>query len=328
MRKVTSQKSECESIWLLMEFKLYESVPMLKNFFYAIKKRRKFLKNRQYKIGQYEITLPLGHKLDSYQSKFKNYDKKLPEIARLVEIKYGAMSIVDIGANVGDSAAALRDSCKAALICIEGNPVYLSVLEANLSNLPGVVRLVKKFIGEELLEAVGKIISVDGTARIERSDVHDSNDFQQTTLNFTTYKEIADTNADLPEIRLVKTDTDGFDFKIILGSIAEISKTLPILFIEFDPSFSPLNQKDEALIAVNALIFAGYSHYVIYDNFGNYLISFSESVNERFSDLFCFLYQSRHFGGGVFYLDVCCFSDRDTDVFLQVVERERAGEFV
>jgi FkbM family methyltransferase len=304
-----------------MEFKLYKSVPMLK-------KCRNFFKNRQYKIGQYEITLPHGHKLDLYQSKYKNYDKKLPKIARLVEIKYGTMSIVDIGANVGDSAVAFRDACKAALICIEGNPIYFAILEANLSNIPGVVRLVKKFIGEELVEVVGKIISMDGTARIEREDVTRSSDFKQTTLNFTTYKEIADTNSDLPEIRLVKTDTDGFDFKIILGSIAEISKNLPILFIEFDPSFSPLNQKDEALIALNALILAGYRHYLIYDNFGNYLISFSESANERFSDLFCFLHQSRRFGGGVFYLDVCCFSDRDTDIFLQVVERERAGEFV
>lgn len=97
----------------------------------------------------------------------------------------------------------------------------------------------------------------------------------------------------------------------------------PVLFFEFDPSFSPGAEKGEALQAMEALTEAGYRHYVIYDNFGNFLISFSDAPLEKFKDLFSFLEQSRTGGGGVLYLDVCCFADQDRDIFQQLVSVER-----
>lgn len=280
-------------------------------------------KSRPYKVGRYTITLPPKHKLDVYQHSFKNYDKKLPDIVRMVEAKYSVMSVIDIGANIGDTAFALRDACKAPLICIEGNPKFLPLLETNLSKLPGVIRVVPKFIGPESSDILGKVVTVNGTAHIERGSAQDSLDRQHMKIDVTTFKELLASIADLPEVRLIKMDTDGFDFRIILGSINEIAAGLPVLFFEFDPSFSPKNERYEALVAMAALNGAGYLHCVIYDNYGNYIFSFSEDVSERFEDLFCFLDQSRTSGGGISYLDVCCFAERDKDIFLQVVAAER-----
>ena len=274
------------------------------------------------------ITLPSGHMLDLYQKSFKNYDKKLPAIARLVEKKYPSMSIVDIGANIGDTAVALRDACNASLICVEGNSIFLPLLKANLSKLPGIICIVPKFIGSKSPQNLGRVVTINGTAHIEREIKYDYVESSQENISFITYEELLATNANLPEVRLIKTDTDGFDFKIILTSINKIAATLPIIFIEFDPLFSPENERLEALYAMGELIDRGYSHYVIYDNFGNYLISFSESAHERFKDLFCFLEQSRSNGGGIIYLDVCCFSEKDIDIFNQLVDAERTNKLI
>ena len=66
---------------------------------------------------------------------------------------------------------------------------------------------------------------------------------------------------------------------------------------------------------------------MIFDNFRNYMFSFSENVSERFLDLFCFLEQSLDYDGeGVVYSDVCCYAEKDESIFLQLVEVERTNK--
>jgi FkbM family methyltransferase len=295
-------------------------------FIKLTKMRCAIWKSRPYKVGRYTITLPPKHKLDVYQHSFNNYDKKLPAIARMVESKYSVMSVIDIGANIGDTAFALRDACDAPLICIEGNPKFIPLLETNISKLPGVIRVVPKFIGPESFDNLGNVVTVNGTAHFDRESAHDSHEPQRIRIAVITYKELLASIVDLPEVRLVKIDTDGFDFRIIAGSIDQMAASLPVLFFEFDPSFSPKNDKYEALGAMAALNGAGYLHYVIYDNYGNYIFSFSEHAAERFEDLFCFLEQSRNSGGRIEYLDACCFAEKDKDIFLQLVATERGRQ--
>jgi FkbM family methyltransferase len=301
---------------------------MLSRIIRTIKKRCANGKSRIYKIGQYTITLPPNHMLDIHQQSFGNYDKKLPVLASFIESKYSSMTIIDIGANIGDSAVALRNACKAPIICIEGNQKFLPLLKVNIMNLPGTIRIVPKFIGPESIESMGRIVTDNGTAHIERKVDRDQLGHQLDKISVTTYKEVSIANADLPEVRLIKTDTDGFDFKIILSLINQIKSSLPVLFFEFDPSFSPKDEKFEAFDAIDELIKVGYLHYVIYDNFGNYMFSFSDAASERFKDLVCFLEQSRICGGGVVYLDVSCFAEKDVDLFRQLVDVERSGKSV
>ena len=60
---------------------------------------------KTYKIGRFELVLPSDHALEMYQTKWKLYDWILGEISRLVFCKYPDATVVDVGANVGDSAA-------------------------------------------------------------------------------------------------------------------------------------------------------------------------------------------------------------------------------
>ena len=302
---------------------------MLTRVIKSVRRRLALRMKRTYKIGRYFIRLPPRHLLDVYQESFKNYDKKLPVLAALLEGKYkSSMTIIDIGANIGDSAIALRNACNSPIICAEGNPEFLPILKSNLAAIPGIFRVIEKFIGPGHSSQVVKVITENGTAHVDRAATHEiekqpKNDHLAVT-GMISYKEIIEANVDLPLVRLVKIDTDGFDFQIILGAINQLASSMPVLFFEFDPSFSPKDAAQEALVAANALISAGYVHFVTYDNFGNYMLSFSDKPIERFKDLFAFLEQSRNSGGGTSYLDICGFSEHDCDVFFELVESERS----
>ena len=300
---------------------------ILKRLVESTKRRLSLRRARSYMIGKYPVILPSNHMLDIYQVGYKNYDKKLPIVASLIWKKYEVMTAIDIGANVGDTAGALRGACACPIICVEGNPNFLPYLKKNLAAIPGIFRIISKFIGPESASQVCNVITVNGTAHVIReervSDLHSERGQSDDVIPITTYGAVITENSDLPTARLVKIDTDGFDFQIILSSINQIATDLPVIFFEFDPSFSPKNDSHEALKAVEALISVGYIHFVIYDNFGNFMFSFSSWVEDRFWDLFSFLEQSRRNGGGVSYLDVCCFSEQDKDIFLELVSGER-----
>ncbi len=73
-----------------------------------VKKIFFFKKKYIYLVGNYKINLPIDHPLKSYQNKYKNYDKKIGSIITHLEKNERNGIIIDIGANIGDTAALLR----------------------------------------------------------------------------------------------------------------------------------------------------------------------------------------------------------------------------
>jgi FkbM family methyltransferase len=296
---------------------------MLKKMINSLTWRLKTGRAREYIVGKFEITLPAGHKLDMYQSSYKNYDRKLPIIAGLIESKYGNMTIIDIGANIGDTAAALRGVCEAPIVCVEGNLNFIPLLEANISRLPGEFRIIPRYIGLDLKNENWNVVTANGTSYIQREEKTLPEFDRAESFAVTTYNEIVKENSDLPDVRLIKIDTDGFDFKIIQASIDDLSEQRPILFFEFDPSFLSAKEKHEAIKTLNFLCQIGYINYIIFDNFGNYLMSFCGVPAEFFSDLMCYLEQTIKNGGGINYFDICCLAGSDKDIFNVFVQQER-----
>ena len=76
----------------------------------------------------------------------------------------------------------------------------------------------------------------------------------------------------------------------------------------------------DALEAVESLASIGYRRHLVYDNFGNFLISIEAS--ERFAELNAYLASNRVHGRAVYYFDVCSFHETDTDLFEQVRRHE------
>ncbi len=277
------------------------------------------LEAKQYKVGQYFLLLPLDHKLDAYQASWRRYDTAIGYIAQAVFNKYPNSSAIDIGANVGDSAALIRTNTNVPILCIEGSPVFVPYLKQNALGLENV-EIEACFIGTN-----DKFISLDqinhhsGTAAIVNAT--SSRNIQ--TIPMKSLSAVLEVYPKFQNSKLLKIDTDGFDFSIIKESLETIASLLPVLYFECDVTFQE-NAHINAVETLETLCKLGYERFIVYDNFGNYLISLSKLDNEKFIDLVAYLVSNRKISGtpAVYYFDICAFSVNDIDLFETIRQSE------
>ncbi len=275
---------------------------------------------KEYSIGPYQIILPYDHLLDRDQSTWLRYDTALGYIAGSVFQKYPESSAIDIGANVGDSAALIKKYVDIPVLCIEGNPQFIEYLKQNALRIGGI-EIAEYFVGKEGDSVnLDRLLSCGGTASIiDAIDVEDA-------AGGTKTKSLASIISNYPQFQnsqLLKIDTDGFDFFIIKSSIDLISQLSPVLYFEYDITFEA-NGESAGLETIQSLFEIGYEYFIVYDNYGNYLISLSNDEYDRFLDLTTYLASNRKRSGTpvVYYFDICAFTEKDLDLFEEI----RLGE--
>ena len=88
-----------------------------------------------YTVFGKQIYAPPAHKKYKYMQDFKNHDIKLSVFSRLTALKYPASTILDIGANIGNSLAMIKEGApKINTICIEANIFFYKYLIKNVNN--------------------------------------------------------------------------------------------------------------------------------------------------------------------------------------------------
>lgn len=276
------------------------------------------LNAKLYSIGEYQILLPLDHALDRYQASWKRYDTSLGYIAQAVFEKYPNSSAIDIGANVGDSAALIRNYTDVPILCVEGSPAFTSYLEQNALRI-GKIEIETCFVGDAASIAIDQVNHQSGTASI----VHASSPTDANRIPMKRLSLILDTHPQFQNAKLLKTDTDGFDFSILRSSMQFLAEQLPVLHFEYDITFQTEAYSD-GIATFKLLCEAGYERFIIYDNFGNYLVSLSRSDYEKFHDLTTYLLSNRKASGtvAVYYFDVCAFGKNDIDLFEKIRQFE------
>jgi FkbM family methyltransferase len=277
-------------------------------------------KSKEYQIGNHKILLPLDHLLDNYQANWKRYDTVLGDVARIVFQKYPESTAIDIGANVGDTAALINKYIHVPVLCIEGHPDFIPFLKYNAAQI-GDIEIAAYFVGEDGESISLENISTDGgTASIVNS-VNDA--FSHNCIVLKSLSTLIDLYPKFQSTKLLKIDVDGYDFDIINNSVDTISLLQPIICFEYDTSFRATG-KAESLNAVENLFKIGYSYFLVYDNFGNYLIHLTEKDIEKFIDLNAYLNCNRHKSGkpAAFYFDIYAFPMVDFDLFSAVRDIE------
>jgi|GEM_PF-816970 FkbM family methyltransferase len=274
---------------------------------------------KEYQIGDHSLIFPIDHPLDIYQSTCYRYDLALGYIAQAVFQKYPDSCAIDIGANVGDTAALIQKYQSIPTLCIEGNPKFIKYLQHNAA-IVGNIEVEKCFVGRDgLIVNFDNVNTQRGTASIVNAiDVNGCSASPLKSLD-----TILNEHQRLQNYKLLKIDTDGFDFSIIMSSLDIISKLKPVLYFEYDISFA-VTAKTDALNAIAGLVDCGYKKFIIYDNYGNYLLSLSHQESEKFIDLNAYLSSNRYHSGkiAVYYLDICAFPEEDVDLFDQIIKIE------
>lgn len=252
------------------------------------------------KIGSTKIVLPADHGLPLYQARWRLYDMPLKLVADAVREHFGMLCAIDIGANVGDSAALINAGCPTPVLCIEGDPAYLPFLELNARALGPDIVIETCFIGPaDGNLAVEQLERHDGTTAIRGAPARELDHSDGATV-----RRLDTVLRDHEEFRsphLLKIDTDGYDFSIILSHLDYISGCRPVLFFEYLVESEQAHE--QSLECIRELLAHGYHDFLVFDNFGNCMLRTSELA--AFEDLNGYLLSNRKFGTAVYYLDVC-----------------------
>jgi FkbM family methyltransferase len=236
----------------------------------------------KYKIGKYELKIPLDYALPYYQKQLKLYDRFLPILAKYISSR---KLVIDVGANIGDTAIAILQECENPIICIEPSEVFSPYLDENVKGLNtkdfSRIKIINKLVGTGKFE--GELINLFGaTASI---NINSEN-------NITTPVPLDSLIEDHSNVLLLKVDTEGFDFDVIKSAEKILSASEPILYWENQISEDfQYNGFDELYIF---LANYNYKYIYIFDNFGNLVTE--ESDFETLKNINAYLYSMEKFG--------------------------------
>lgn len=240
------------------------------------------------------IGLNLSHDLPFNLKQYPTYSQNLGQVASIIAQKYPSFSVIDVGANVGDSAAIVQHRVKSPVLCIEGNPKFLPLLRKNSEHL-FQISIEASFVGENITKV--KPVNQLGTAYLEE----DANGLSIATISSVIEKHPAFANA-----KLLKIDTDGFDNKIIRGAAQFLKQSKASIFFEYDP-FYLAKQHEMGTDIFDFLVDLGYHKWVVFDNFGRYLMTLTQNDKHLFVNLHQYFNQN-----GTVYMDLWVIHEQDS----------------
>lgn len=269
-----------------------------------------------YPVGGHVIRLPEGHALPEYQSHWKRYDFILGELARVVSEKYPGSPRIDIGANVGDSWALMNKYVVSETLLIEGDTTYANLLGFNLARLGHPAQISKVFCGPESGGVPDAHIrrTAAGTSSIQKDTPIAAQGGAGANVPVLTFREIIDQYPRFRDSKLIKLDTDGYDFGIIEANAALFSEMQATLFYECAPFEAAHGMRDS--ISSFSEITKFFRHFIVYDNFGHFMCSLDgPDLFERYLELMVFLASNRVDGTAVYYFDIAAFTPENRDLY-------------
>jgi FkbM family methyltransferase len=249
------------------------------------------------------LTLPWSHRLPDYAETLPGYGQNLVAMATILgEMEApGRMSIIDVGANVGDSAVQVLNAVDADVICVEGDPYWLPFLRENTAGDPRV-HVVRAMLLPSSQDGPKRFntLRANGTTRFVPGGGKDAG-------STTTPELLRASQHDLAPMRLIKSDTDGFDVRLLPDLARAYADTLPVLFFEFDPPLARETGDRNPERIWGELIALGYERCVVWDNFGGLLGSWSTVELTDVAEVLDHSFEER----GYHYWDVAAIHSND-----------------
>ncbi|MEO8887422.1 MAG: FkbM family methyltransferase [Mucilaginibacter sp.] len=275
----------------------------------GIKKKQPLFK--QVQVGNYSLLANGIHPVEDNLKYNKYYSRNLPRIAKYLESKYPTYGIIDVGANIGDTVALIRShGVKQHIYAVEGEPTYVGMLKQNMGLFKDVT-VFETFLGEATHRLDGGTEVTDGTARLNKNS--------GTQIQVTKLDDLATEN-NLQNIKLLKIDTDGFDFKILRGSLGFIKEQKPVIFFEYDAVYLE-EQGENGTDIFASLHNLGYNTALFYDNYGKLLLSLTIDNTATITQLYNYMRKKE---SAFPYYDVCVFHKNDEGLANEVLAKETA----
>lgn len=265
------------------------------------------------KVGNYPILMPGNNPQISLYKYYPASNTQLARLAELVVKKYSTATMIDIGANVGDTIAVVKSKIDIPIIAIEGDDTSFSFLQKNAIQFNNV-DLIKQFLGEEEKELLVTIDKKGWNNTIIPSNKGESKMYIKKlddVLNIKKYEE--------SKFKLLKIDTEGFDTIILRGAKSIIEKNSPVIYIEYNGENIKKIGEDgfSTLMWLKRL---GYNVIHIYDCINN-LVMVTTLENETILKQLDDYTQLK--GSMIPYFDMCIFYSTDNDLAEDFEKLER-----
>lgn len=237
------------------------------------------------KLDNNTIKMQLAHELPIYKACFESYDRPIGIIARWIYQQRGKMNFVDVGANIGDTVVHIGLK-EGNYLEIEGDINYSSLLKENLRGYQ--YKLIKCFLTDDCSgNAVN--LSYGGPHILEKAETP-----------MRTLSEVLSTESFHAD--LVKTDTDGFDIKVIRGGLEYFKVYHPFVFIEWYPEWIYKLSSEKPMEVFHLMYGAGYTKCIFFDNYGTITGVYSTEDETNFKICHDYTLNKEK---QIYYYDIC-----------------------
>ena len=205
-------------------------------------------------VGRRRLWMRFSHPLPFLLSNHPHYDTLLPRLGRALAAQSGGLQVIDVGANIGDTAALMLDQVEARILAIEPDADYHRLLRKNAEEMAGVT-CVQTALTDHDDGRAATMTKVAGTAHV-------------TEPGGTTLDSLLATHPEFAGAGLLKVDTDGFDAKVLRGARGYLAAAKPAVFFELAPEYYARVGGEDPLAPFEILRAAGYTAFALYDNEG------------------------------------------------------------
>jgi len=266
------------------------------------RKERSLFKQKLLTIqcGDFEIMAPENHPLFRKQKEQPYYDLGIGIAAKYLSTKYPEGTMVDIGANIGDTAAVIATYAKNRLVLVEASDYYFGILSQNARRIPNILA-VKNVLISDGGDLTGVLQHWGGTASFhEKAGAGPQQKSQRLS-------DVADATT-----CFVKIDTDGFDFKILRSSLSWLQEVRPGCL--FECQIGTPAELVEADVLCAELQAAGYLYFTVWDDRGFHLVSTNSLGVLHDLNRYLLNNMTQHGHRAVSYYDVLCLHQKDEEV--------------
>jgi FkbM family methyltransferase len=261
-----------------------------------------------------DLEFPAGHLLPLYLAQYPLQESPLFDLAKAVQRRHPEKPflMVDVGANIGDTAILTALQVPGRYLCIEGSERYYSLLQRNVARH----KLGERFLTHRCF--CGEPANFD--QHLSSNEAFGSAQAKPTIApakqeagNVKCLDDLLREDGVLEKVSLLKVDTDGFDYRVLRGAKECLGRSKPPIFLELSPP-SLLDQGEEPMAIFPWLRQCGYASWIIYTNFGELLTYGSLENQEEILKLVNYNLRYRRF-----HYDIVLLAPADHDLFLELV---------
>lgn len=219
------------------------------------------------------LWMPWSHRLPDYAKVAPAYGQNLVRFAQELGSREAlALQFVDVGANIGDSTLQVLASTDAQALAIEADPYYLGYLRRNVEPRGADVTVAPVLLTLTQHRATTwSATRSGGTTHFTPDAREDARAGVEQSSPALPVSDLPDAFPQFDRVRLIKSDTDGYDSELIPALARAYAASRPALFFEYDPRLTAEVSGNDVGEVWHQLAALGYEHVAFWDNAGAFL---------------------------------------------------------